>query len=222
MSTTLEITPAGLYFPDTKGLDTPTPEEIARFAKDGIQTDVGGRPIHPEFIRILGSHGARFGKGEFWRWGPNYTVDPVIIASKYFQNDRMVDDRVLTIVRKNNGRRALPGGFVDIVDGHYEDRIRAAIREAHEETGIDVSGDPAAILYDELVRDDRETVNAWPHTTAILFRHPDFAAVEAGDDAVPGSAEWLRAEDIDWKNLHGSHATLIRLGFDAVNASRVR
>ncbi|HRC28245.1 MAG TPA: NUDIX domain-containing protein [Candidatus Saccharimonas sp.] len=221
MKTTIEITPQGLYFPDTKGIGTPTPEETVLFTEQDIIVDVEGRPIHPDYIRLLGQHGARFGKGEFWRWGPNYTVDPVVIATEYGKNGCSVDDRVLTIVRKSNGMRALPAGFVDYADGQYEDRFRAAIREAREEAGIDISKDRREVLFNGHVEDDRETVNAWPHTTAILFRHSHFSPVEAGDDAVPGSAAWLRLEDLDGEKLHGSHEMLIRLGFNAVRAKRM-
>ena len=91
------------------------------------------------------------------------------IATEYGKNGCSVDDRVLTIVRKSNGMRALPAGFVDYADGQYEDRFRAAIREAREEAGIDISKDRREVLFNGHVEDDRETVNAWPHTTAILF-----------------------------------------------------
>lgn len=220
MTVQLELTPAGLYFPDTAGIAIPTAEETARFKLGGLIIDTEGRPLHPEFLTLLGERGARFGKGEFYRWGPNYTVDPVIIATEYGKNGRVADDRVLTIIRKSNGKRALPGGFVDLVDGVYENKHSAAVREALEETSVNIARDRWEILYDEFVRDDRETANAWPHTTAFLFRHPEFSPAVAGDDAVPGSAEWLRFDELDMKHLHGSHARLIRLGFEAVWASR--
>ena len=51
MKTTIEITPQGLYFPDTKGIGTPTPEETVLFTEQDIIVDVEGRPIHPDYIR---------------------------------------------------------------------------------------------------------------------------------------------------------------------------
>jgi len=55
----------------------------------------------------------------------------------------LLDDagQVVLITRRHNpgaGRLALPGGFLDEVDGVVEDSLTAAMREAVEETGIDV------------------------------------------------------------------------------------
>jgi ADP-ribose pyrophosphatase YjhB (NUDIX family) len=53
----------------------------------------------------------------------------------------LLDDRdqVVLITRRHNpgqGKLALPGGFLDDVDGVVEDGLTAALREAVEETGI--------------------------------------------------------------------------------------
>ncbi len=215
-----QMTNGSLYFPDAAKTVPPSDDEKAILDTLSVERDYMGRPLHPELHRVFGERGLRFGKGEFWRWGPNYTVDPVIIATEASApNDH--DDRVLTIVRRSNGKRALPGGFVDLIDDTYENPRTAAVREAAEETGLDISDDPHQVIFDGPVRDDRETLNAWPHTTAILFRHKSFSPVTAGDDAEPGSAEWLRLDEIDFDTLHGSHAELIRLGFEVVRAARL-
>jgi ADP-ribose pyrophosphatase YjhB (NUDIX family) len=47
---------------------------------------------------------------------------------------------IVLITRKHRpgaGRLAIPGGFLDVVDGRLEDVLTAARRELHEETGID-------------------------------------------------------------------------------------
>ena len=207
-SLTIEQTPKGLYFPDAVTIAIPTPEETALFISEGLTVDSEGRPLHPEFLRVLGEHGVRFGKGEFWRLGPNKTVDPVIIAEQ--DNEQ----KVLTIVRKNNGKRALTGGFLDLVNNRWEEPVEAGIREASEEALIDISRDEYYPFFSGPVRDERETLNAWPFTYGILFKHDGFSPVTAGDDAVPGSAEWLRLDEIDLAALHGSHAMLITAAFE--------
>ena len=184
-------------------LGEPTKDEKDRFAELGIHIDSYGRPENPDKARVIGTYGLRLGKGDFWHWGPNYTVDPIVIG----QENGV--PKVLTIERSDTGKRALPGGFVD----SDEDAIAAAIREATEETTIDVSRDPHEIIYTGHVRDPRETLHAWPETTAILFRHEGCPSVTACDDAKPGSAAWLSELDIPEIAFHGSHLMLIEKGF---------
>ncbi len=62
-----------------------------------------------------------------------HAVDPVIVDAC---------GQVVLITRQNSpgkGKLALPGGFIDEVDGQAEDPLQAAIREAVEETGIDAA-----------------------------------------------------------------------------------
>ncbi|NCU37736.1 NUDIX domain-containing protein [Candidatus Saccharibacteria bacterium] len=181
----------------------PTAEETARFVAEGLTIDTQGRPIHPDLLRVIGAHGIRTGKGAYWYWGPNKTADPIIIARE--RNE----DRVLTIIRKDNGRRALTGGFLDLHNGRWESPLAACIREANEEADVDISNDPFFKIYDGPVVDDRETVHAWPYTHAVLFVHPEFSDTVAGDDAVIDSSEWVPVSELDLDALHGSHGQLI-------------
>ncbi len=142
---------------------------------------------HPELID---------GKGPFYYWGPNYTVDPIIIADE-------PTPAILMIERGDNHLWALPGGFVD----GLEDVEAAARREAYEETGIVLPTDKALEVYRGPVEDYRATRNAWPETTALLWRIGRRAFVMAADDAA--NARWIPLNTFTTMNLHGSHAALI-------------
>jgi len=62
-----------------------------------------------------------------------------------FAADAVLTDaarNIVLITRKHRpgiGRLAIPGGFLDLVDGRLEDALTAARRELHEETGIDLA-----------------------------------------------------------------------------------
>lgn len=177
----------------------PTREETIRLGRLGVKIDGLGRPVNPHFVQDFGHKGLVQGKGMFYYWGPNHTVDPVVIGQ---ENNT---PKVLTIVRGDNGLLALPGGFIDL----GELPLSAAIREAHEETGLDISQDPHETIYNGQVNDPRDTLHAWAETTAILFRHDGCPPVIAGDDARPGSAVWLPLAELAEASLHGAHAMII-------------
>lgn len=202
----IESTPEGMTtFPDAREISVPTAEETARFEAEGLAIDRDGRPLHPDFFRVLGEHGVRFGKGDFWHWGPNKTVDPIVIAEK--------SGAVLVIRRADNGLMALPGGFRDLNDGVWEMPHDAALREAREETGVELRGVSSWVQPEQTVRDHRETLNAWPNTVPVDFIIPDEVYVKAGDDAEKGSALWLPESKIGSVKFHGSHLELIRAAF---------
>ncbi|GFK96034.1 Bifunctional NMN adenylyltransferase/Nudix hydrolase [Fundidesulfovibrio magnetotacticus] len=70
---------------------------------------------------------------------------------------------------------ALPGGFVD----YGESVERAAVREAREETGLDVELTGLLGVYSDPRRDPRQ------HTLSVVFTAlpEDMARLGAGDDA---------------------------------------
>ncbi len=83
---------------------------------------------------------------------PNLTVDAVIKK----------DNSVILIKRKNNpfkGAWAIPGGFVE-----YNETVESAVvREAKEETGLDVKIEKLAGVYSDPKRDPRG------HTVSVVF-----------------------------------------------------
>ena len=95
---------------------------------------------------------------------PTPTVDIII-----FKNQK-----VLLIKRKNPPFGwALPGGFVD----EGETVEHAAIREAKEETGLDVTLDSLLYVYSDPSRDSRQ------HTLSIVFTASSTGTPLAADDA---------------------------------------
>ena len=111
---------------------------------------------------------------------PSLTVDCVIFD----------DESVLLIRRLNEphkGSFALPGGFVDI----GETVEQAMLREAKEETGLDITDYELVGVYSDPARDTRR------HTVSIAYLAIDFAGTPiAGDDAesVEFIKEWHKAE----------------------------
>lgn len=96
---------------------------------------------------------------------PVPTVD-IIIA---------VDEKIVLIKRKNPPHGwALPGGFVDYGES-YE---AAALREAKEETGLDVKNLKQFHTYSTPGRDPRQ------HTASTVFTGNADQLPKAGDDAL--------------------------------------
>lgn len=152
------------------------------------------RPIHPWSNRL---QNLPEGKGEFYHWGPNYTVDPVIIADC----DR---PSVLLILRRKDLQWALPGGFIDPEDPNEE---VAARRELLEETSLTLDEATPTLVYQGPVEDPRSTKEAWPETTALLWRTQGRQTIAAGDDAI--DAAWAPLDQLP-DDLYGSHADIIR------------
>jgi 8-oxo-dGTP diphosphatase len=96
---------------------------------------------------------------------PLVTVDIII---------RLPDERIVLIERKNPPPGwAIPGGFVDI----GETVEAAAIREAKEETGLDVTLVRQFHVYSDPKRDSRF------HTVSIVFEATAVGTPHAADDA---------------------------------------
>ena len=85
-----------------------------------------------------------------------------------------VDHKIVLIERRNPPRGwALPGGFVD----YGESLETAAVREAREETGLDVTNLQQFHAYSEPDRDPRQ------HNISIVFTASATGMPVAGDDA---------------------------------------
>ena len=96
---------------------------------------------------------------------PYLTVDIII----------QIDGGIVLIERKNPPHGwALPGGF-----GDYGESVEAAaVREAKEETGLEVTLKGQFHVYSEPSRDPRH------HTASVVFIAEAEGALKAADDAV--------------------------------------
>jgi 8-oxo-dGTP diphosphatase len=104
------------------------------------------------------------------RSGPSPTVDVVI---------SLAGDRVVLVRRKYPPPGwALPGGFVE----EGETLEAAAIREANEETGLDVTLTDLLYVYSDPRRDPRR------HTVAAVFLGRAAGEPAGGDDAAEARA----------------------------------
>ena len=125
-----------------------------------------------------------------WYRNPVPTVDVVIHAPEY---------GVVLIRRRNEPPGwALPGGFVD----YGETVEQAAVREAREETGLDVQLYGLLGVYSDPKRDPRQ------HTMSVVFlAHPVGSCnVLGGDDAA--EAAWFPIGK--WPDpLAFDHATIL-------------
>jgi 8-oxo-dGTP diphosphatase len=102
--------------------------------------------------------------------GPAATVDVVILLR---------GDRVVLVERKYPPPGwALPGGFVDV----GETLEAAAVREAREETGLDVELIDLVYVYSDPRRDPRR------HTTSAVFLGRADGEPAGGDDAAQARA----------------------------------
>lgn len=169
----------------------------------GCEFDDKGRPVHPWYRELLKTCGVVSGKGQYYYWGPNYTVDPVVFAEPE-------DPKLLLIQREKNLRWALPGGFVDPGEG----KEQAARRETKEETHLILPRRPGIEVYDGLLSDERITANAWGHTTAIMWVLERAVKVTPGDDAL--AAEWFPIDRLPTDNMHGSHQKLIEFALEGL------
>ena len=142
---------------------------------------------------------------KLWFDGPNYTADAVIIDPE--------TDKILLIQRRDTGVWALPGGFVDKNDASS---YHAAIREASEETGINLSGH-APLIFRGIVDDPRNSERAWIETTAHLLTASSTTKVYAADDAA--NAAWHDLATLP--PLYASHQSIIERALDYIDGDQL-
>jgi 8-oxo-dGTP diphosphatase len=110
------------------------------------------------------------------------------------------DGRVVLILRKNEPHGwALPGGFVDA----GEELGKACMREAKEETGLDVELVEQLFTYSDPRRDPRK------HTISTVYAcKVRGGRLEAADDA--RDARWFAEAEVPWSELCFDHADILR------------
>lgn len=128
------------------------------------------------------------------------TADVVVLREAEF---RTFD--VLMIRRCNDpfkGKRALPGGYVNVKDERIQD---AAMRELREELNIDVSKYTPNFLgfYDEVNRDERGRVITFAWYVIV----PKDIEFKAGDDAC--DAEWIHYDELKDMELAFDHNKIV-------------
>jgi len=104
---------------------------------------------------------------------PKPTVD-IVIEISGVPSGELPGDRLVLIRRKNPPHGwALPGGFVD----EGESLAHAAVREAREETSLEVALTEQFFTYSDPRRDPRQ------HTVSTVFLATAQGAPAAADDA---------------------------------------
>jgi len=176
----------------------------ARLQREGVELGPDGYPRHPQGRQGLA------GRGLLGAGGPNPAADP--IGTRVTGEGEL---QVVGIVRKDNGRVALPGGMRDL----GEDGRTAAERELREETGLELSLAEGRIVYDGLVVGEwRSTDNAWITTTAV-HRH---LAPGEGDALVPhGSddareARWMTLTRESVAGMNANHGEMLKRALRAL------
>lgn len=92
-------------------------------------------------------------------------------------------NRIVLIERRNEPYGwALPGGFVD----YGETLETAAVREAREETGLELNDLRQFHAYSDSARDPRQ------HNISVVFTAHGSGTLQAGDDAK--NAQWFRLD----------------------------
>jgi len=129
---------------------------------------------------------------------PFPTVDIIIELNKDVSNPAKQDTEIVLIKRKNPPFGwALPGGFVD----YGESLESAAIREAREETSLDVQLICQIGAYSDPARDPRF------HTISVVFLASAAGLPVASDDAIEVGT--FNPDEIP-HNLVFDHARIIK------------
>jgi len=112
------------------------------------------------------------------------------------------DDKIVLVKRRNKPFKnifVLPGGFVE----HGETVEQAAIREAKEETGINIRLEEILGVYSEPDRDPRG-----PTISIAFIAEPISGELKAKSDAK--DARWIRPEEIDPNSLGFDHRKILK------------
>jgi myo-inositol-1(or 4)-monophosphatase len=189
----------GFWEPYLKPWDTSAGVLLVKEA-GGEVTDYFGNPYHPFLNTIVASNGKIHQQmieitskyhPEYYKphKNPFPTVDIII----------EVEDKIVLIYRKNPPFGwAIPGGFVD----YGETLESAAIREAKEETNLDIELLYLLGCYSDPKRDPRF------HTITTVFVAKGKGELKAKDDAK--LAKLFKIEEIPWDDLAFDHAKILK------------
>jgi 8-oxo-dGTP diphosphatase len=105
------------------------------------------------------------------------------------------------------GEWSIPGGVLEVGETLRE----AAIREAHEETGLIVEPGVLLGVYDRLLHDDNQRTLYHYVLIDFLCRRKDGEVHAAGDAQ---EVRWFTPEEVTALGLPNDTAEVIRLGFE--------
>ncbi len=94
---------------------------------------------------------------------------------------------------------AVPGGFVEWGEAVEE----CAVREAKEETGLDVRLKEILGVYSEPSRDPRAHI-----VTVVFVAEPAGGKLTVSEEH--SDVGWHKLDDMDFKNFHGDHAKILK------------
>lgn len=177
------------------------PQEFKSLQVATVQLDPRtGRPLNPEGRTGLA------GQGLLGKWGANQAGDPIVTTV----NAQTGNLELLVIQRKDTGAWALPGGMMD----PGENIKKTCERELKEESGATVAFD-ADPVYQGIVKDPRNTDNAWMETKAIHAHISQRQPLEAGDDA--RAAKWQAVTPEFVQSMYASHCDLVKAALQRID-----
>lgn len=179
--------------------EPPTLAQQERFLLQGLLLDNLGRPMHPYAVDLLTNRklGALCNRGYYRQWGPNQTVDMVVVTQD--------TNKVLLQQRADNGAWALPGGFLD----PNERTDVAASRETFEETAVNLNIRRFTKLTNKQpIADERLTLNAWPVTTCYSTAVPKELPCRKSAESL--AVDWVPIDDALNGQLVAGHIPLLK------------
>jgi 8-oxo-dGTP diphosphatase len=122
---------------------------------------------------------------------PYLTVDIIIHRN----------DEIVLVKRKRpvKGAIALPGGFVE----WGESVENAALREAKEETGLEIEIEGILGVYSAPERDPRGHI-----ATVVFISKPIGGKIKCSDEHL--SVDWYKISDLDFSKLAIDHGKILR------------
>ncbi|KAF6734510.1 ADP-ribose pyrophosphatase, mitochondrial [Oryzias melastigma] len=213
----------GSFSPKFNALDG----AVDRTSFDGIYRVENEVPLNPQGRTGLS------GRGLLGRWGPNHAADPIVTRWKVDGSGAKIRHSVskqpilqfVSIMRKDCGEWAIPGGMVDpgeqvslTLQREFSEEALNSLtvppsdREKIYERITKLFSSNGSQVYKGYVDDPRNTDNAWMETVAVNF-HDELGdsvselPLQAGDDA--GQVKWV---DLDSSlDLYANHSHFLEM-----------